>query len=216
MLKYLFFDLDGTLSNSSRGIMKAIKYALLNFDVQVDDEEFLKKYIGAPLVDCFMEFNGFTLEQANEALRFYRDYYLTVGRFDNALFDGVKEMLKALKERGVKCVLATSKPTDFMGNDIEYLGLDKYLYKSFGATLDDTRRKKKDIIKYGMRELSANPLECAMVGDHHNDIKVAKENGIKSISVTYGYGAKRELENYSPDYMVGSVEELRNLLFTLI
>ncbi len=216
MLKYVFFDLDGTLSNSSKGIMKAIKYALKNFDVEIEDESFLKRYIGAPLVDCFMEFNGFTLEQANEALRYYRDYYLTVGRFDNSLFDGIRELLKSLNDKGVKCVVATSKPTDFMGNDIEYLGLRKYLYTAFGATFDSSRRKKKDIIKYGLEKLNANALECVMVGDHHNDIIGAKENGIKSVAVTYGYGVKRELLSYQPDYIANSVEELKNLLFTLI
>lgn len=196
--------------------MKAIKFALRNFDIEIEDENFLKRYIGAPLVDCFMEFNGFSLEQAETALKYYRDYYLTVGRFDNALFSGVKELLKELNDKKVKCVIATSKPTDFMGNDIEYLGLNKYLYTAFGASFDDTRRKKKDIIKYGLEKLNANPLECVMVGDHHNDIVGAKENNVKSIAVTYGYGVKRELQLYSPDYMVDSVEELKKILFTLI
>ena len=216
MLKYAFFDLDGTLSNSSKGIMKAIKYALRNFDIEIDDEEYLKRYIGAPLIDCFMEFNGFSLEQAETALKHYRDYYLTVGRFDNALFDGIADMLKTLNKRGVKCVVATSKPTDFMGNDIEYLGLNKYLYTAFGASFDDSRRHKKDIIKYGIEKLNANPLECVMVGDHHNDIIGANENNVKSIAVTYGYGVKRELLRYNPTYMVDSVNELKNILLTLI
>jgi phosphoglycolate phosphatase len=196
--------------------MKAIKFALRNFDIEIEDENFLKRYIGAPLVDCFMEFNGFSLEQAETALKHYRDYYLTVGRFENALFDGIADMLKTLNEKGVKCVIATSKPTDFMGNDIEYLGLNKYLYKAFGASFDDTRRKKKDIIKYGLEKLNANPLECVMVGDHHNDIIGANENNVKSIAVTYGYGVKRELLRYNPTYMVDSVNELKNILLTLI
>ncbi len=196
--------------------MKAIKFALRNFDIEIEDESFLKRYIGAPLIDCFMEFNGFSLEQAETALKHYRDYYLTVGRFDNALFSGVKEMLKELNDKGVKCVLATSKPTDFMGNDIEYLGLNKYLHTAFGASFDDTRRKKKDIIKYGLEKLNAKADECVMVGDHHNDILGAKENNVKSIAVTYGYGVKRELQLYNPDYMVDSVKELKNILLTLV
>ncbi len=216
MLKYVFFDLDGTLSDSSKGIMKAIRYALLNFDIEIDDENYLKRYIGAPLVDCFMEFNGFSLEDANLALNYYRDYYLTVGRFENALFDGISEMLNSLNERGIRCVIATSKPTDFAGNDIEYLGLNKYLYSSFGATLSAERRKKKDIIKYAVRKLNVLPSECIMVGDHHNDIIGAKENGIKSIAVTYGYGEEKELKKENPDYLVNTVDELSKLLLSLI
>ena len=196
--------------------MKAIRFALRNFDIEIEDESFLKRYIGAPLIDCFMEFNGFTLEQAETALKHYRDYYLTVGRFENALFDGVKDLLTELNDKGVKCVIATSKPTDFMGNDIEYLGLNKYLHTAFGASFDDSRRKKKDIIKYGLEKLNANPLECVMVGDHHNDIIGANENNIRSIAVTYGYGVKKELLEYTPTYIVDSVQELKKLLFTLI
>ena len=216
MLKYAFFDLDGTLSNSAKGIMKAIKYALRNFDIEIDDEEYLKRYIGAPLVDCFMEFNGFTKEQAELALGYYRDYYLTVGRFDNALFDGISDMLKTLNKNGVRCIVATSKPTDFMGNDLEYLGLNRYLYKAFGASMDASRRHKKDIISFALKSLNVNADECVMVGDHHNDIIGANENNLKSIAVTYGYGVKRELLRYNPTYMVDSVNELKNILLTLI
>ncbi len=196
--------------------MKAIRYALLNFDIEIEDEEFLKRYIGAPLVDCFMEFNGFTLEQANTALKHYRDYYFTVGRFNNELFCGVREMLDCLNERGVKCVIATSKPTDAMTNDLEYLELTRYLHQAFGATLGAERRRKKDIIKYGIEELNAKSDECIMVGDHYNDIVGAKENGMKSVAVTYGYGVKNELLTCNPDYVVDSVNELKNLLLTLI
>ena len=216
MLKYAFFDLDGTLSDSSEGITKAIKYALANFDIEINDESFLKRYIGAPLVECFIEFNGFSMEQAICALGYYRDYYLTVGRYDNCLFEGVKEMLSTLNKKGVKCVLATSKPTDFMCNDIEYLGLNKYLYKAFGATMDASRRKKADIIKYGLEILKAKPNQCVMVGDHQNDIIGANENKIKSIAVTYGYGTKEELIKFNPTFVAKSVSELQNVLQDLI
>lgn len=216
MLKYAFFDLDGTLSDSSKGIIKAIKYALANFDIEINDDCFLKRYIGAPLVECFMEFNGFSSEQANRALAYYRDYYLTVGRFDNCLFEGVREMLKSLNKKGVKCVVATSKPTDFMGNDLEYLGLNKYLHKAFGATLDARRRKKVDIIKYGLEILNANPNECVMVGDHHNDIIGANENKIRSIAVTYGYGDRKKLNKFNPTFVVDTVSQLENVLQGLI
>ena len=103
-----------------------------------------------------------------------------------------------------------------MGNDIEYLGLNKYLYKAFGATLDATRRKKSDIIRYGLNELNAKKEECVMVGDHHNDVIGAKENNIKSIAVTYGYGVREELIKFAPDYVADSVNQLKNILLGLI
>ena len=106
MLKNLFFDLDGTINNSSLGIIKAVKYALSNFDIDTDDQEFLRRYIGPPLVDCFMEFNGLTNDDALKALKFYRDYYNTIGKFENQVYDGVIELLEELNEKGANLYIA--------------------------------------------------------------------------------------------------------------
>ena len=105
MLKNVFFDLDGTINNSSLGIIKAVKYALSNFDIEIEDKEFLRRYIGPPLVDCFMEFNGLTNDDALKALKFYRDYYNTVGKFENQVYDGVIELLELCSIVGVNKVL---------------------------------------------------------------------------------------------------------------
>ena len=86
MIKNIFFDLDGTLFDSSIGIIKAVKYSLKNFEIEIEDKEFLKRYIGPPLIDCYVEFNGFSVEDAQKALKFYRDYYNTVGKYENLLY----------------------------------------------------------------------------------------------------------------------------------
>ena len=216
MLKYIFFDLDGTLTDSSVGIIKAVKYALLNFDIEINDTQFLRRYIGPPLMDCFKEFNGLSEEESILALKYYRDYYNVTGKFENKPYEGVVEMLAMLNEKGLRCVIATSKPEDVMGDVLNHFDLYKYFYSACGATLDSKRNKKSAVIKYALEKLSINPKECIMVGDHKHDIGGAHENGMKAIAVTYGYGERRELTQQNPEYIVNSVKELKDILLTLI
>ena len=216
MIKNIFFDLDGTLNDSSIGIIKAVKYALKNFDIEIEDQAFLRRYIGPPLVDCFMEFNNLEREKAEKALFFYREYYNTVGKFENAVYDGIKKMLKGLKESGIRLFVATSKPEDVMNDIVSHFGLREYFDGVYGASLDSKRNKKTMVIKYALENSKVNPTESVMVGDHKHDVNGAKDNGLKSVAVTYGYGDLEELKNSRPDYMVDTVKELRELLFSLI
>lgn len=216
MLKNIFFDLDGTLNDSSIGITKAVKYALKNFDIEIENQEFFRRYIGPPLVDCFMEFNGLNKEDALKALQYYRDYYNTVGKFENSVYEGVEQMLKELNDRGVNLYIATSKPEDVMSDIVNHFGLIKYFKGTFGASLDSKRNKKTAVIKYALSKLNVDVNTCIMVGDHKHDITGAKDNGLRSLAVTYGYGDKKELIASNPDYVVDSVEEEKNLLLSLI
>ena len=216
MLKNLFFDLDGTINNSSLGIIKAVKYALSNFDIETNDQEFLRRYIGPPLVDCFMEFNGLTNDDSLKALKFYRDYYNTVGKFENQVYDGVIELLEELNEKGANLYIATSKPEDVVSDIIDHFDLRKYFKGVFGASLDSKRNKKTAVIKYALETGNIEAYCSIMIGDHKHDINGAKDNGLKSVAVTYGYGDKEELINAKPDYIVDSVTELKKLLLSLI
>ena len=216
MLKNLFFDLDGTINNSSLGIIKAVKYALSNFDIDTDDQEFLRRYIGPPLVDCFMEFNGLTNDDALKALKFYRDYYNTIGKFENQVYDGVIELLEELNEKGANLYIATSKPEDVVSDIIDHFDLRKYFKGVFGASLDSKRNKKTAVIRYALKKGNIKADCSIMIGDHKHDILGAKDNGLKSVAVTYGYGEKEELINSKPDYIVDSVKELEKLLFSLL
>ena len=74
--EYIFFDLDGTLTEPAEGITNSVAYALEKFGIVVKDKTTLQKFIGPPLIDSFMEFYGFSRENAEKAVAFYREYYL--------------------------------------------------------------------------------------------------------------------------------------------
>lgn len=216
MIKNIFFDLDGTINNSGIGIKKAIKYALKNFDIEIESEEFIKKYIGPPLLDCFMEFNGLSREDSEKALKYYRDYYNTIGKFEAEVYDGMIDLLKELKEKGANLYVATSKPEDVMYDVLTHFNLLQLFDAVYGASLDSTRNKKTAVIKYALETGGMERETSIMIGDHHHDVLGAKENGMKSVAVTYGYGDRLEIFNSNPDYTVSTVAQLRKLLLGLI
>ena len=216
MIKNIFFDLDGTINNSGIGIKKAIKYALKNFDIEIESEEFIKKYIGPPLLDCFMEFNGLSREDSEKALKYYRDYYNTIGKFEAEVYDGMIDLLKELKEKGANLYVATSKPEDVMYDVLTHFNLLQLFDAVYGASLDSTRNKKTAVIKYALETGGMERETSIMIGDHHHDVLGAKENGMKSVAVTYGYGDRLEIFNSHPDYTVSTVAQLRKLLLGLI
>lgn len=215
MLKSILFDLDGTLTDPAIGITNSVKYALKKFDIEVLDRKTLYPFIGPPLVDSFMEFYGFNKKDAEKALGYYREYFSSGGMFENEVYQGIRELLKELKEKGIKLYVATSKPQEFSEKILEHFGLLEYFEKVIGATMDEKRNKKEEIIKYALDKYRINRLSAVMVGDRKFDILGAKENGLISVGVSYGYGSKEELQNSKAEYIANSVEELRKILLEI-
>ena len=109
MYHYIFFDLDGTLTDSKEGIFKSVRYALEKLGRPVPGDDILTLFVGPPLADSFMNFCGMTRPEADEAVRIFRERYAVKGLFENAAVPGGPELLRRLKERGY--VLAWPPPS---------------------------------------------------------------------------------------------------------
>ncbi len=213
MYKVILFDLDGTLTDPGQGITNSVSFALEKFGVEVKDKKELYKFIGPPLKDSFMKYYGFTEGEALQAIEYYREYFRDTGIFENEVYDGVKELLSKIKASGRRIVLATSKPEEFAKRILEHFELSEYFDVAAGASMDSSRSKKGDVIKYALEkcgEVSAD--EAIMIGDREHDIFGAKENGIDSIGVLYGYGCRQELENAGAKYIAQKVSDIYELL----
>ena len=86
MFPYVLFDLDGTLTDPKPGITQCVQYALRCMGIEEPDQDMLEPFIGPPLRDSFMEFYGFTAEQAEEAVAKYRERFQNTGIFENEVY----------------------------------------------------------------------------------------------------------------------------------
>ena len=215
MLKYALFDLDGTISKSGIGIKNSIRYALNKFGVSAFDEGKLDFMIGPPLVDGFMQYFGLSKEDAITTTAYYREYYSVKGKFETEIYDGVKELLKDLKERGVKLIVCTSKPQGFTEEILTHFGLDKIFHHVLGATLDGKLGEKDEIIALAIEKFGIEKDSAVMVGDRKFDIEGANKNGIKGVGVSYGYGTRTELTNAGAFAVAKSAVELKEILYSL-
>lgn len=210
---YLLFDLDGTITDSETGITRCVAYALNHFGIEVDNLSELSPFIGPPLLDSFKEFYNFTNEQAVIATEKYRERYTDKGIYENKLYPGIKELLAEAVRQGKTVILATSKPEIFARRILDYFELSSYFSFVAGSGLDGSLHTKTDVINYILQSNNiTNRSNVVMIGDRKHDIIGAKNAGIDSIGVLYGFGNYEELAQAGATCIVKDIPELRNLL----
>ena len=209
---YCLFDLDGTLTDPGEGITRSVAYALSFFGIEVKDRTTLYPFIGPPLVDSFSTFYGFSPEQARQAVERYREYFSRQGIFENELYPGIKELLEDLKRHGVRILLASSKPELYARKILEHFQLLPFFDFVAAATMDDTRSKKTDVVRYALESCGISPDRAVMIGDRHYDIEGAKDNALESTGVLWGYGSREELSAAGATLLAESVPQLASLL----
>ena len=187
-------------------------YALSFFGIEVKDRTTLYPFIGPPLVDSFSTFYGFSPEQARQAVERYREYFSRQGIFENELYPGIKELLEDLKRHGVRILLASSKPELYARKILEHFQLLPFFDFVAAATMDDTRSKKTDVVRYALESCGISPDRAVMIGDRHYDIEGAKDNALESIGVLWGYGSREELSAAGATLLAESVPQLASLL----
>lgn len=210
---YLLLDLDGTITDSEEGITRCVEYALNHFGIQVNDLHDLSPFIGPPLLDSFKEFYHFTDEQAVIATAKYRERYVDKGILENKLYPGIKEFLADACKHNKTVILATSKPEIFAKRILDHFGLSRYFSFVAGSGLDGSLHTKTDVINYILQSNNITDLgSVIMIGDRKHDIIGAKNAGIDSAGVLYGFGDYQELSEAGADYIVEDIPALRKLL----
>lgn len=209
----ILFDLDGTLVDPKIGITQSVQFALKAFDIDEPDLNNLCKFIGPPLKDSFVQFYNFDEKRALKAVEKYRERYSDIGIFETELYPGIDELLQQLCKARRRLVVATSKPTVFARRILEHFRIIHYFEYISGSELDNTRTKKSELIQYGLQQLQVDDTGNAlMIGDRKYDILGAKEVGITSVGVLYGYGSYAELKNAGANYIAQDIAGLEKVL----
>ncbi|WP_152655582.1 HAD family hydrolase [Oceanobacillus sp. CFH 90083] len=211
--KIILFDLDGTLSDPKEGITKSVQYALDKMGIEEPDLDKLECFIGPPLQDSFTEYYHFNEEKTQKAIQLYRERFKEKGMFENTLYPDTSGVLQFLKEQGFVLAVATSKPTVFAEQILEYFQISEYFDIIAGSNLDGTRSAKAEIIQYIIDNYSEYGLEeFIMIGDRKHDLIGANKTGIDSIGITYGYGSLEELNDEKPAFIVDSLKQVSMIL----
>lgn len=219
MYNYILFDLDGTLTDPKLGITSSVQYALRALGIEEPSLDKLEPFIGPPLADSFREFYGLDDEQIATAIAKYRERFNDQGIYENEIYPGVAAMLAKLKESGKKLSIASSKPTQFVERILDYFDIRAYFDIIIGSNMDGTRSRKEEVVEEALRQMlpagmtsAEKKAAVAMVGDRRFDIEGAKEHGITSVGVSFGYAPEGELEQAGADVIVDTVDALLEVL----
>ena len=212
MKKYIFFDLDGTLTDSAEGITNSVAYVLKYYGISVKDKSTLNVFVGPPLVESFAVY----LPQADvqTAIDRFRAYYRETGWLENEPYPGVRECLHALKAAGKRMYVATSKLESMARQVLTHFDLMQYFDGVCGGIADDPEAGKKvNVVRRALREAEYTEYSRAILsGDREYDIYGGHAAGIQTVGVLYGYGSREELEKAGADALAETPEALLALL----
>ncbi len=206
----ILFDLDGTLTDSGEGVMRCVALALTQLGLPVPGEQEMRTVVGPPLSESFAKF-GVPAHQIEDAIALYRGRYNTVGKYENFVYPGIRQMLQDLQAQGFRLFVATSKPEALAIEVLEYFQLAQYFERICGASLDSSRSQKADVLAYLLRTIS-DVAGTIMVGDTIYDVLGAAEHGIPTVAVTWGYGIPEDMIQAGAIQAVDTPQELADYL----
>jgi len=209
----LFFDVDGTLTNPESGITRCIAHALNSLDRPSPPTDLLRRYIGPPLRGTFAELLGTDDELTiDAALAYYRERFVAVGMYENEVYHDVPHGLAALRERGHRLWVATSKPAIYARPILEHFNLSLLFQEIYGSELSGERADKGTLIAHMLKRERLDPSDVYMIGDRAHDIVGGRANNTRTMAVLWGYGSEEELLNAKPDCVAESMAVLIGLI----
>lgn len=214
-MKAILFDLDGTIINSEEGITKCVQYALRAKGIEEPDLKKLLCFIGPPLEPSFREHYGMTEDEAWESVVKYRERFDVEGIFECSLYEGVKETIISLKEKGYVLALASSKPETACRRIIEHFGLTPYFDEIVGATLDGSIGTKEEVLEELGRRMAHMQItkdEMCLIGDTKYDAAGAKIFGIRCIGVSYGFGTREDMLAAGAEAVFDGIKEVERYI----
>ena len=209
----VLFDFDGTVADTGKGIFNGVFHVLDSMGIDPPEPEKLRYFIGPPLHESFRIVFGFNEEECKAAVATYREYYSAKGIFELTMYDGMEELFRELKARGIKLGISSSKPEIFLLRIVDKFGLSELFDTVKGSDIDYIHSDKSLIIRRATEAMNLpGSAKVLMVGDRCFDINGAKKAGVDSAGVLFGYGSREEFEEAGADYIVADTNELFGII----
>ena len=215
----ILLDLDGTLMDSAPGIVASVRYAYNALDLEMPTDDQLRGFVGPPMQVSAVK-HGVSPERLDDFIAAYRTAFTGGEMYNNSVYPGIEEVLAQLRAAGKRLAVATSKPEVFAKQICDRFELTGQVEEIFGASLDTSRASKALVIDHALKTLTqthsdpVDPGKIIMVGDREHDVFGAREHGIATIGVTWGYADDGELGQAGADYVVSTPGELATLLLS--
>ena len=192
----IFFDLDGTLVDSSIGIHNAFTHTFKELGVPSPDAKTIRGFMGPPLESSFA--TCLPKDQISEAVQIYRSYYKAKGIHEAQLFPQIVDLLEKLSSN-YPLYITTTKNTPTAQDMTKNLGIYHFFDGIYGSS--PKAPHKADVIRQALQAHQLAPEQAIIIGDTKFDMLGAQETGIQKLAVTWGFGDKADLLNYHPDYI---------------
>lgn len=209
MYKLVLFDFDGTLADTSEGIINSHKFAYQSMGKSVPSDSVLYSVIGGPLLETYITRFGFDDDSARESVAHYRDFYARQGICQARLYDGVKDFLESLRSNNILAGIATLKAERFAKIMAKNLGIYDFFTVIHGIDGDD-KSSKAQIIERCMKDVGVSPSDTLMIGDSIHDYNGAAAAGTDFAGVSYGFGFHEA--TYDDIYVFGSLAEIGSVV----
>jgi phosphoglycolate phosphatase len=208
------FDLDGTLSDPGLGFVRSIRFAMDEMRIACPPDAELTRYIGPPLENSLKEIIGHqsTDRLISRALELYRQRYRKTGMFENTVYPGIVDLLDELAERGKVSFVATAKPTPFAEPIVAHFGWQRYFKKVYGTEFDGRYNNKADLVAHILSQQELDPASTVMIGDRRHDVEAGRQNQLRTVAITWGYGSLAELREAGPDLILSHPKDLAAIL----
>ena len=210
MIHAVLWDLDGTVLDSKPGVFRSIEFALQSLDLPIPDEDTRNAFLGPPIDQGFRSVCKVPEDLVAQAIDLYRQYYNAGGKFEASVYSGVEGTVCALKGKGVRHFITTSKPRVFAEQILAHFGLLTLFDGVYGSELDGTRSAKSEVLEHCIACEKLRKNEIVLVGDRCFDVQGAAKIGIPCIGVLYGYGDRSEFD------MAHSIVETAEQLITAV
>lgn len=203
-MKQLFFDFDGTIADSHRGIIHGIEYMLQQMHLPSLTQAQYRTFIGPSLTSSLKRyFPNLSDADCAQAVKYYQELYADSAIFELDLYPGITQVLGDLQQAGYRLNVATAKPEPMVDRIIEHFDLGQFFTGVYGATLDESIRSTKTaVLAYGLEKAHADAPASLMIGDRDTDMQGGVNNHVRTLGVTYGFGSAQELTQAHADAIV--------------
>ena len=216
---HLFFDLDGTLSDSAEGISACIQHALAGLDRELPSLEEIRPFIGSPLRGIFESLLADDAGSAadgppvdspllDRAIALYRERFDARGYAENRLYPDVREGLEQLRRNGHALYIATAKRPEDALRVARHFAIDGLFAGIFGAQSEDERRDKARLLARALQKSNADSSHSVMIGDRSHDMLAAVRAAATPLGAGWGYGSDAELRDAGALHIAASPAEM--------